>query len=81
MNLLTHYMNEEKRSFTRQQEVTLVDLRDRFLELLPIGVPRTEYFRTPTDGHPNARGYYEIAQLIADVFEPRSRTRSVAPLR
>jgi lysophospholipase L1-like esterase len=65
----TEEMNEELRAFGDEFGVPLVDTRSRFLELLGEDVARSDFFLTEKDGHPNPRGYAEIAQLIADQLE------------
>lgn len=64
-------MSQEMRDFSREHGLPLVDTHDRFRELLGDDVPRAKYFHTETNGHPNPRGYAEIAQLVAEVIEPR----------
>lgn len=65
-------MSEALRQFARLDELPLVDVHDRFLELLrDEAIPRSTYFLSETDAHPNPTGYAEIARLVADYFEPR----------
>ena len=66
----SHAMNEEMRRFAQTHSVAIVDVRNRFSELLRSGVPRTAYFWREDDGHPNFRGYLEIARLVADQLAP-----------
>ncbi len=54
--------------FSQEHRVDIIDVRGRFLSLLSGGIPRTWYFRSKNDGHPNPRGYGEIATLAADVI-------------
>ena len=56
------------RTFGRENDVPVVDLRDRFGTLLAGTTPRAEYFATERDSHPNARGYAEIAALVASTL-------------
>jgi len=63
-------MNQEMRSFSKKHGTPLVNTHDRFMELLADGGPRSNYFITETDDHPNAQGYSEIATLVADIFAP-----------
>jgi lysophospholipase L1-like esterase len=49
--------------------ITVVDVRGRFQALLGPGAPREAYFLTPTEGHPNGRGYREIAAQLVEVIE------------
>ncbi len=63
-------LSQEMRDFSSQHGVALVDLHDRFSELLADGGTRSRYFHTETEGHPNPRGYAEVAKLIADRYEP-----------
>lgn len=58
-------LNETMRRFSKDHAVTLVDVRDRFLELLPSGQPRELFFASPTESHPNPTGYREVAMLVA----------------
>ncbi len=60
-------LNDAIRRFSRERQVDLVDVRDRFLSLLSGDVPRAEFFANEREGHPNPRGYAEIAALVADV--------------
>ncbi len=62
-------MSAELREAAAEFDLTLVDPHDRFLALLE-GQPRSFLFHTETEGHPNPRGYREIAQMVAEVFEP-----------
>jgi lysophospholipase L1-like esterase len=64
-------MSQEIREFSAEYDLPLVDPRDRFLELLSGGMPRSRYFLSELDDHPNSTGYAEIAALVADAFEPR----------
>jgi lysophospholipase L1-like esterase len=63
-------VNEEMRRFGQEHDVTIVDLRQRFLNLLSDGVPREKYFANEKDAHPNPTGYFYIASAVADVLEP-----------
>ena len=64
-------MSQELREFSEIHDLPLVDPRNRFLELLSGNVPRSKYFLSDLDDHPNPAGYAEIAALVADAFEPR----------
>lgn len=64
-------MSEELRKFSAANNLPLIDPYDRFLGLLAGGVPRKKYFLSALDDHPNGTGYAEIAELVADAFEPR----------
>jgi hypothetical protein len=64
-------MSEDLRAFSAAHDLVLVDPHDRFVELLSGDVPRTTYFLSDLDDHPNGAGYAEIAELVADAFEPR----------
>jgi hypothetical protein len=76
MTFVPHYhMSEEMRALRERRGLKLVDVRGRFAELLANGVPRTQYFLTESDYHPNARGYAEIATLVADALEPAEAGR------
>ncbi len=68
LRFTTHQLlNDTMRRFSSQHQIELVDVRERVLSLVPIGVPRTEFFASEKDGHPNPRGYSEIAGLVAGV--------------
>jgi lysophospholipase L1-like esterase len=58
--------------FANHHSITIIDPRDRFRRLLRAGDPRSRYYLNEHDGHPNARGYREIAALVAAVIEPDS---------
>ena len=58
------------RKLCQSHGLDVVDLRDRFTNLLGSRVPRKRYFLTDVDAHPNPRGYAEIALAVADVLEP-----------
>lgn len=62
--------NEEMRRFGQDNDVTVVDLRERFLNLLSGGVPRKMYFANETESHLNPKGYFHVASALADVLEP-----------
>lgn len=65
-------MSEEMATFSHLNKVRLIDVRSRFSTLLVGDTPRAEYFHTEQEGHPNPRGYAEIARLAADLFESRT---------
>ena len=56
--------------FATEEGLSLVDVRPRFLELLPQDTPRSLLFHNEREGHPNPQGYAEIASALADHFEP-----------
>lgn len=58
--------NAEMRRFAQETGITIVDVRERFLRLLPPGVARSEYFLSEVESHPNPRGYEEITSEIID---------------
>jgi lysophospholipase L1-like esterase len=66
-------MSGELRDFARRYDLPLVNLRDRFVELLADGSPRSKLFLSEQDGHPNARGYREVAAMVAASLEVQSR--------
>ena len=64
----TTLTNAEMRRFAEQYGVEVVDVRQRFLRLLRPGVPRSQFFLSEWESHPNAGGYHEITlQLVADL--------------
>jgi lysophospholipase L1-like esterase len=63
-------MSEAMAAFANEEGLPMVDVRPRFLELLPEGTPRSQLFHNEREGHPNPRGYAEIARALADYFEP-----------
>lgn len=63
-------LNEEMRRFGQENDVTVADLRERFLNLLSGGVPRKKYFANETEKHPNPEGYFHVASAVADALEP-----------
>ena len=65
-------INRVMREFSRRQNVQIVDLKNHFSELLPKGIRRALYFANEKETHPNPAGYFEIATLIAAVFEPQN---------
>lgn len=67
-NLLT--ISDAVNAFGREHGVAAVDPRERFERLLAEADTRTAYFLHEAGGHPNARGYTEIAILVADSIEP-----------
>jgi lysophospholipase L1-like esterase len=64
-------MSDEMRDSGRRLGLPVIDVHDRFASLLADGGPRSRYFLTEKDGHPNAHGYAEIAALVAEHFEAR----------
>ncbi|MEZ5333229.1 MAG: GDSL-type esterase/lipase family protein [Thermoanaerobaculia bacterium] len=70
--------NAEMRRLARERGLELVDVRRRFLRLLPPGAPRSDLFLSEGESHPNARGYEEIVdQLLEDVdFRTAAGSRS-----
>ncbi len=68
---INEIMSEELRRFSATHNLPLVDPHDRFVELLGDDVPRERYFLSAINDHPNSAGYAEIAELVADAFEPR----------
>jgi lysophospholipase L1-like esterase len=64
-------VNEVLRRFAEEHGLRLVDAAARLQALIEAGSPATAYFHAD-EGHPNRRGYREIAQLVADAFEPRA---------
>ncbi len=63
-------LGDVMRRFARERGVSIVDLRDRFLDLLSGGVPWETYFSGEANAHPNAQGYAEIALAVADAIGP-----------
>lgn len=63
-------INEKIRNFGRKHKLTLVDVKDRFVELIPKGASRVMYFLNERESHPNPAGYFEVATLVANDFEP-----------
>lgn len=61
-------LTDEMVLISEEQGWTAIDPRPRFRELLHGGAPRTELYLTPTDSHPNARGYSVVAALAADAI-------------
>jgi hypothetical protein len=62
-------MTDTMLAFGRANEISVVDVRDRFSHLLAEGTPREVYFSSRKGAHPNARGYAEIAVAVADLLE------------
>jgi len=65
----TAEMSDEIVEVAQELGITLVDVRGRFRALLDGGAPREEYFLSHTEGHPNGRGYREIAGQLVEVIE------------
>jgi hypothetical protein len=59
-------VNEAIRQFGRDHDVVVVDVNARFRTLLAGGGPRSQYFLTETEGHPNVQGYSHVAALVAE---------------
>ena len=72
---MSESMSEVMRRFGVENDVTVVDLKPRFQELLADGVPRAWYFHNEAETHANAKGYGEVASLVADaiILETRSK--------
>jgi hypothetical protein len=67
-------VSDELKKFGNLHSITLVDPRNHFRRLIGTGAPRTRsrYFLNERNAHPNARGYREIAALVATAIEPDS---------
>jgi lysophospholipase L1-like esterase len=65
----TTAINETLSRFGQEHGVPVVDVRRRFRDLLTPGTPRSAYFASLADPHPNPQGYLEIARLVAEMFE------------
>ena len=77
--LETTATNEELRRFGRAENATLIDICDRFLRLLPAGVPRSELFLNDTESHPSPRGYREIAlEIVGSMTAVDSESEELA---
>ena len=64
-------MSEALRQFARLDELPLVDVHDRFLELLrDEAIPRSTYFLSETDAHPNPTGYAELPDSSLTILNP-----------
>jgi len=63
-------VNETLRRWSQSRGATMVDLRQRFVELLPPGTPRSAFFASETESHANPVGYREVATLVADSIHP-----------
>lgn len=63
-------ISDELSKFGNRHLITVVDPRDHFRQLLRRGVPRSRFFLDEHNAHPNARGYHEIAALVASAIEP-----------
>lgn len=59
-------VSDELVAFGEHHGIEVVDVRPRFVELLKGGVPREWYFLHELEGHPNPRGYEEVATLVAN---------------
>lgn len=59
-------LGDAMRRFGEENQVEMVDVRDRFRRLLDGGARRTDYFAGERDDHPNPRGYAQIAAMVAE---------------
>jgi hypothetical protein len=64
--------SDELKKFGNLHSMTVVDPRNHFRRLIGSGAPRSRYFLNEQDAHPNARGYREIAALVAAAIEADS---------
>lgn len=62
-------VSNEMVKFARENGIAIVDPRVQFTMLLARESSRAAYFLDERDGHPNSRGYAEIADLVADAVE------------
>jgi hypothetical protein len=63
-------VNDTMRRCSRDHDLALVDLRDRFLDLLPPEQPRSLLFASESESHANPVGYREVATLAANAIHP-----------
>ena len=63
--------NRSLRAFAQRHDLPLADAAARIHNLLSDGAAPSRYFHNDRS-HPNARGYEQIAPLVADIFEVRS---------
>jgi lysophospholipase L1-like esterase len=64
-------LSNEMVRFGEENDVQVVDVRETFVRLLKDRTPRSRYFVSERDDHPNPSGYLEIAKQIVDVIEPQ----------
>jgi len=72
---MSESMSEVMRQFGVENDVTVVDLKPRFQELLTGGAPRAWYFHNEAETHANPKGYREVASLVAEAITLETRLK------